>query len=98
MSALLPWLVLTLLVCGVREVSPDALTPAQIRARLQVCGWRRIVCRSLQIAIVVALLLLAACARFCWHALHGIAAVLVILAAGIGSLDPPQTLPSSEDI
>lgn len=94
MNTPLPWVLLALLfaVCAVREASPEALTPRQIRDRIQAYGWRRIVGRTVQIAIVLVLLLLAACCQFCWHALQGLAVVLAVLAAGIGSLDPRPEL------
>lgn len=100
MNALLPWIALALLfaVCAVREVSPDALTPAQIRAALRVYGWRRIAGRVAQVTVVLVLLLLAAALQFCWQAMHAAAIALTIVAAGIGAIDPPHPLPQGEPV
>lgn len=84
MAAVLILAVLALL--AVRPVTVEARTPAQVRAAARAAGWARITGRTVQVVVVVALLVLAAACRICWHTAWAAGSVVAVLAVGLAAL------------
>lgn len=73
-------------LCSLREVSPDARTPVQIRDAMAAAGWWRCTGRALLLASVPALYVLAAACWMCWHTCRAAGVVIVTLAEHLDAL------------
>lgn len=81
----LPALV-ALVLLMIRPLDAQARTPAELRAAVQHAGWARTGARTVQVAAVVLLLLLAVVCRICWHTAWAVGTVVAALAVGVAAL------------
>lgn len=63
-----------------------ARTCTQMRAAIRRAGWPRVAARTLQIAVVLTLLLLATVCRLLWHTAHTIGTTIGLVAVGLAAL------------
>lgn len=73
-------------LCSLREATPEARTPAQMRDAARRAGWRRCTGRALLLAGVPALYVLAAGCWMCWHAARGACFFLGLIAAYLDTI------------
>ncbi|WP_326646032.1 hypothetical protein OG884_15385 [Streptosporangium sp. NBC_01755] len=73
-------------LASTRPTTAQARTCAEMRATLQRAGWPRVTARTLQVAVVLTLLLLATVCRLLWHTAYGVGSVLAVVAVGLATL------------
>jgi hypothetical protein len=83
---------LLLVLCAIREPTPDARTPAQLRTAIRRAGWWRCTGRALLLGVVPGLYVTAAVCWMCWHTLRGAGFVCSVLALRLADLGTPAGL------
>lgn len=88
--------VAALVLCSMRELTPEARTLRQLRDAAHAAGWARCTGRALLLAVVPALYVLAAGCWMCWHITRAAGFVLLVIADHLDLLSTRRCLAGTE--